>query len=173
MQIPDKRGVGSVRPVSIGLPSTKPPAAAGEGSRCVDDSVSLSSAARERQAAATHPRFGYHSVQAHADPKLAEQLAHDYAHNEQSPIIDLTDLQSGRGPAKYAATGEPVTPESEGRYKRMAESLRSASLALYRAEKVKGTGDADIFDKLIAMVDAQPAEFRNIIDWEGKTVEQG
>jgi hypothetical protein len=108
-------------------------------------------------------------VAAHADAALADQLAHNYSHNPLHQVVDLTDEIAGTGPMKYAATGEPVTPESEARYKKLAENLQTASLALYDQEKAKGTGAAEIFDKLIALVDSQSEDFRSIIDWEGKT----
>jgi hypothetical protein len=40
---------------------------------------------------------------------------------------------------------------------------------LYNGERAKGTDAADIFDKLIELVDSQSEDFRTIIDWEGKT----
>jgi hypothetical protein len=109
------------------------------------------------------------SVAAHADPEVAQQLADDYAHVVHGPIYDITDLEDGTGPLRYSATGEPGTPESEIRYKQQGESLQTASLALYDDERAKGTGAAEIFDKLIALVDSQSEDFRTIIDWGGRT----
>ena len=74
---------------------------------------------------------------------------------------------------KYAATGEPVTAESEARFKEYAQQLRAASLALYNEERAKGTSSADIFDKLVALGDAQSADFRAMMGWELRTAEAG
>lgn len=161
MALPGVRGPGSVDRLELRerQASTRPSSAGAASS--LEDRVTLSSAARPQ----VPERFRALSSQAHSDPKLAEQLAHDYALTEQSPIIDLSDLEAGRGPAKYAATGEPVTFESEQRYKEMAASLREATASLYSQEKAKGTADADILDKLLSRIGAQPQEFRNITGW--------
>jgi hypothetical protein len=141
----------------VGAPNTK-----------IDDPVTFSAAAREREAAAAHPRFGSLSVAAHQNPELADQLAYDYGHMVQEPLYDARGWEDGSGPLRYSGTGEVVTPESEAHYEQLGNSLHAESLARYKAETAKGTDSADIFDKLIALGDEQSAEFRSILDWEGK-----
>lgn len=87
--------------------------------------------------------------------------------------FDATDEIAGTGPLKYAATGEPVTAESEARFNEYAREYKAASLALYNEERAKGTSSADIFDKLIALGDAQPANFRAMMDWELRSAKAG
>jgi hypothetical protein len=82
-------------------------------------------------------------------------------------MYDLSGIEKGTGPLRYS-TGEIVTPESEARYKQMAESFRTDARALYDAERAKGTSSADIYDKLLALGDTQPQEYRDVIDWEAK-----
>lgn len=166
MKILGTPGLDGIEPATVERQAIQ--AATGNSSKKIDDSVTFSSAARQREAASTHPRFGALSVQAHLDRDLADRLAYDYAHVTHRPIIDLTDEIAGTGPAKYAATGEPVTSDRDARYEQQAQSLRAKSLALYDAERAKGTASADIFDKLIALGDSQPVEFRDIIDWDAK-----
>ena len=166
MKISGTYGLGGVLPTQAERPTTQ--AATGARSTKIDDSLTLSSTARLREAASTHPRFGQFSLAAHADPAFAKQLAYDYAHIVHDPIIDLSDEVAGTGPAKYAATGEPWSPEMDAAYQKQALSMQSQSLDLYNEEMEKGTDPADIFDKLIALGDAQPAELRDIVDWEGK-----
>jgi hypothetical protein len=97
-------------------------------------------------------------------------MAYAYAHMDDGPLYDMSAWEgAGKGPTRYSATGEVVTPESEARYKALAASHGAASLALYNDEMAKGSDPADIFDKLIALVDAQPEDYRSFIDWEGKT----
>jgi hypothetical protein len=120
-----------------------------------------------------HPRFGELSAAAHRDQDLADQLAYNYGHIEVHQLVDLTDQVAGTGPMKYAATGEPVTAESEARFKAYAEDHRSASRALYDEERAKGTSSADTFDKLIALGDAQPADFRAMMGWELRSAKTG
>jgi hypothetical protein len=144
------------------------PLVAGTSSQKLEDPLTFSSAARSRAQAAAHPRFGVLSVKAHADADLATQLAHDFAHNVQQPILDVTEWAAGTGPMRYSATGEPVTVESTVRYAKMMEDFQAESLALYKQELAKGTDHADIFDKLIALGDSKSEEFRGITNWEGK-----
>jgi hypothetical protein len=107
-------GLDGIEPATVERQAIQ--AATGNSSKKIDDSVTFSSAARQREAASTHPRFGALSVQAHLDRDLADRLAYDYAHVTHRPIIDLTDEIAGTGPAKYAATGEPVTSDRDARY---------------------------------------------------------
>jgi hypothetical protein len=67
-----------------------------------------------------------------------------------------------------------VTAESEARFNQYARDFQAAALVLYNEERAKGTSSADIFDKLIAVGDAQPADFRAMMmDWEGLTATSG
>ena len=101
-------------------------------------------------------------------------MAYAYSHLDDGPLYDMSAWEGGgKGPTRYSATGEVVTPQSEARYRTLAAAHGAASLSLYNAEKAKGTDPADIFDKLIALVDAQPEDFRSFIDWEAKTARAG
>jgi hypothetical protein len=144
-----------------------PDTAASNSSKQSADTVTFSSTARERESAAQHAHFGALSVAAHQDPALADQLAYEYAHTEQTPLYDVTDID--KGIVRYSNTGEIVTPESEARYQQLGKSLQSASLNLYDAEKAKGTDPADIYDELIALGNGQPADFRTVVNWETQT----
>jgi len=104
-------------------------------------------------------------VAAHQDSELADQLAYDYGHTLHTPLYDLSRWDE-EGFPRYSATGEPVTAESEARYRQQGELLRTASLALYNEEIAKGTASADIFDKLLALGDRQSEEFRTITLWD-------
>jgi hypothetical protein len=157
---------GGLAPIEKDRQSTQPSAEIASPRR--NDPITLSSEARAREAAASHPRFGSLSAAAHQSAELADQLAYDLANDVRGPMYDLSGLENGTGPMRYSATGEVVTPESEARYKMMAESFHSATLALYNKERANGTSSADIFDKLVALGDSQSAEYRNITDWEAK-----
>lgn len=161
MKISGAFGSGTIESLTARDVATGPDASRDE----LADSLSLSDAARALEAAASHSRFGGLSVTAHRDPVLARELAYNYAHAIHQPIIDLTDEIAGTGPAKYAATGEPVTPEREAFYRRLAQDLQTKSLALYNQEMARGTDEATIFDELIALGDKAPVELRDIIDW--------
>lgn len=168
MKIYGTIGAGGIEPVASRTPSVLP--AASDTSSRVADNVTLSPEARARELAASHPRFGAFSQLAHANPQFAEEMAYAYSHLDDGPLYDMSAWDGGgKGPTRYSATGEVVTPESEARYKKLAAAHGAASLSLYNTEMAKGTDPADIFDKLIALMDAQPEEFRSFIDWEGKS----
>jgi hypothetical protein len=163
-------GLGALEPIAT---ERRAAPVADAPNSTVDDSLTFSSEARARAEAAAHPRFGSLSVAAHGDADLADQLAYNYSHDPFQQLVDLTDEIAGTGPMKYAATGEPVTAESEARFKQYASDFQAASRALYNEERARGTSSADIFDKLIALADTQPADFRAMMDWEGLTAKSG
>ena len=119
-----------------------------------------------------HPRFGEFSAAAHRDKEFADQLAYNYGHIDVHQMVDASRWDE-EGFLRYSDTGEPVTPESEARFNEYASSFKAASLALYNEERAKGTSSADIFDKLIALGDAQPAEFRAMMDWDLRSASAG
>ena len=165
MEIFGTRGAGGIEPVAVRTRPSQP--AVSEANTRVADNVSLSPEARARAAAASHPRFGAFSQLAHFDAGFAEEMAYAYAHLDDGPMYDLSAWDNGgKGPTRYTATGEVVTPQSEARYRKLADAHKAASLSLYNAEIAKGTDPADIFDKLIALVDAQPEDFRSFLNWE-------
>jgi hypothetical protein len=171
MRIGGPLGLGALEPVVSERAAAQP--AASRSSKSLEDPIALSATARSREAASMHPRFGELSAAAHRDKGLADQLAYDYGHLEVHQLVDLTDEIAGTGPMKYAATGEPVTAESEARFKAYAEEFQAASLALYNEERAKGTSSADIFDKLVALGDGQSADFRSMMDWELRSSKTG
>jgi hypothetical protein len=154
-------GLGALAPVTTERPPT--PIAA---SSKIADSMTFSSAARSRAEAAAHPRWGALSARAHAEPDVADQVAYELAHHARQELLDITEWMADKGPIRYTATGEPYTAESRARFAGMAENFRAAGVALYEQERAKGTSAADIFDKLVALGDAQPAEFRAMMHWD-------
>lgn len=135
------------------------------------DKVSLSQEACPHSRAASNGTqaqdLGRFSAMAHANPKVAEHLAMDYAFDFDLPVVDLSheDLVTGKG-GVYAATGEPVTNESEAWFSHEAARVRQERIALYQSEKAKGTPDADIFDKIIRFMDAQPERYLQLLNWK-------
>ncbi|MGE5491547.1 MAG: hypothetical protein ACM31P_09725 [Actinomycetota bacterium] len=136
------------------------------------DSVTISQAARDLLAAesatpgkATVPNS--FSRAAHSDPKLAEKLAYDYSHDSLAPWLDFSDHVNGTGPIRYAATGEPVTEESESYFNSVSSAERQKRVELYDAEKAKGTPAADILDKIFGYIDTLPTRYKEMLNWSG------
>lgn len=162
MAISGIRGMAGMDPAALRSASSSLPAKHGRMS--IEDTVTLSAAARQAQ---LPERIRSLSVTAHENPALAEQLARDYAYTPLRPVIDMTEHVAGTGPERYAATGEPVTLESQSKYEQAAALFRDKTSSLYELEKSKGTAAADILDKIFSLINAQPSDFRSMIDWEG------
>lgn len=135
-------------------------------------SVSISQAARDRLAEESGK--GSDSVlakllseSAHEDPDKAEELAYERAHSPYAPWLDFSEHVNGTGPIRYAATGEPVTEESEAYFNSVASAELQKRIDLYDAEKAKGTPAADILDKIFEYMDTLPARYREMMRWTG------
>jgi hypothetical protein len=166
MKVSGLLGLGTLSPVTADRRAELVSDIANQNNQKIEDPITFSSAARSRAEAAAHPRWGALSAKLHGDPDIADQVTYDFAHMVLQPLVNITEMMNGTGPVRYTATGEPVTPESEARYNRMAEGLQAASLDLYNQERAKGTDSADIFDKLVALGDSQSAEFRGMAHWD-------
>lgn len=131
------------------------------------DRVSLSAAARERAAAAAAGKRSGLSVLSeavHADPSQAAWLAHDFAYFDDHPLLEASTDAFGQ--MRYAATGEPVTAESEAQFDRQAARARAGRVAVYESELSRGTEPAEIFDKLVAFMATQSEDFLRHTGWQ-------
>ena len=163
MKVSGSLGLGTL--TSVEADRSQAPIAA-RPSSTIADPITFSSAARSRAEAAAHPRWGPLSAKLHAEPDIADQLVYDYAHTAPQAVLHATEFLNGTGPLRFAGTGEAYTPESKARFALLAEDVKTASIDLYDQERAKGTAPADIFDKLIALYDAQSEEFRGLAHWD-------
>jgi hypothetical protein len=166
MQIPATRSVSGVELAAADRHA--PPAADGVPLRSLETRVTLSSAPSE-QPTTYRPAASQSlaSKAAHDDPKLAEQLAHDLAYTDDSIGLDATDWVNGTGPLRIKATGEPLTPEFEAKFKAESAKVRDERVALYESEKAKGTHAADILDKLEDMFSKLPQDYQDLVRFKG------
>lgn len=148
---------------NVGTPATKASDKASDASTA----VAISETGR-RLASAAHPSNGYAKTldEARRDPRFAKREAERFAYDESwernGPLVDIS-----HDPIRYAATGEVVTPESLATFKSEAAKVTSGRIALYQAEKAKGTPDALILEKLYSFVDAQSENYRSKLNWVG------
>lgn len=135
------------------------------------DSVTISQAARDLLSATVSgvrsdsTLSKMVSKSAHEDPVQAEKLAYDYSHCQQVPWLDFSEHTKGTGPIRYAATGQPVTEESEAYFNSVSSAVLQHGTDLYNTEKAKGTPAADILDKLFGYFDALPARYNEMTSW--------
>lgn len=143
-----------------------------ESAATVTDTASISPAAKELYQSS----FAGISAEAHKDPAFAKDIAYGQAHSLDQPWVNIAHGRTvvdgvpfPMGKEYYSVTGEEVTAESQAKYDKISERLLGEKLALYDAEKEKGTPEADIVDKIIALMDQQPQDFLELLNWQGVT----
>ncbi len=138
----------------------------------IADTITISDAARTLAASSSPaeeaPSLRYRRIMladAKADPDLAKKAAREYAndrsHELHGPLVDIRDYPTIR----FSATGEVVTEESLAAFKTEAAKAREGRMALYQAEKAKGTPDAEILEKLFAYTDTLSDSYLSKINW--------
>jgi hypothetical protein len=155
--------------LSSGVYTYTPNGTRSEPSRA-GDRVTISVEARELHRAAELE----HEAEAHLatfegaelDDAHAAELALAYAYSLDREHIDRADEIAGTGPARYAATGTPVTRESERHFNTMAREIRSRRIALYEGEVQAGTPPVELLGKLVTFMNGQAPEYRAILDWD-------
>lgn len=148
---------------------TTPSANTADSAATLASNVTISQAARDLVATKTSGNqwLNYRAVtlrNAEADPafakKTAEQFAFDDSFEKHGPLVDIS-----HDPIRYSATGEVVTEESLAAFKMEAAKVTAGRIALYQAEKIKGTPDAQILEKLFSFVDGQPDNYLRLLNW--------
>lgn len=99
-------------------------------------------------------------------PGWGEKFTHDFAYDDgyqtNGPLVDISNLPTMR----YTYTGEVVTEKNLADFKAEAATARIGRIALYEAEKAKGTPDAEILEKMFRYTDTQSDSYLNIVGWE-------
>lgn len=139
------------------------------------DTVIISQAARDvlsssSDTSETSVTDGWLSRAAHSNPADAEKLAYELSHTSDGALVNLTDYINGTGPIRYTNTGQPVTEESEARFNNLAQNILKERTDLYNTEKAKGTPAAEIVDKLIGFMKAQPTWYLEMSGWSKSVV---
>lgn len=143
--------------------STKDPAKTADTaiiSQAGRDALSSSSDTSE-----TSVTDGWLSRAAHSDPADAEKLAYGFSHTSDGALVNITDYANGTGPIRYTATDQPVTEENQARFNNLAQKILKERTDLYDTEKAKGTPAAEIVDKLIGFMKAQPTWYLEMSGW--------
>jgi hypothetical protein len=135
------------------------------------DRVTLSQAAKDAATRAETDSskrvdYGSYSAGVHAIGRYAEHVANVLAYTVDQPLVNMTDFYAGKGPVRYAATGEAVTAESAAQFHAQALQLRDARVAIYERATAKGTSATDILDELIAYMAKQPNDFVQHTGWK-------
>lgn len=131
-------------------------------------SATISQAARDLAALpTTDPSLHFRAVvlrDAQSDPvfakKMAEQFANNDSYEKHGPMVNITV-----NPIRYSFTGEVVTDKNLAEFKAEAEKVTTGRIALYQAEKAKGTPDVQILEKLFTYVDGQSDNYLSKLNW--------
>jgi len=94
--------------------------------------------------------------------KYTEDFAYDDSYEKTGPLVDISNLPTIR----YTYTGELVTDSNLAAFKAEAATARLGRVALYEAEKAKGTPDAEILEKLFRYTDTHSDSYLSKISWE-------
>lgn len=92
--------------------------------------------------------------------KRAEEFAYYDGYEKHGPLVDIT-----HDPIRYSSTGEVVTEENLAEFKAEAAKVTAGRIALYQAEKAKGTSDIEILEKLFTYVDGQSDNYLSKLGW--------
>lgn len=142
-----------------------PPASSAGSAANASFTVTLSQAASDL--ATSDPSLRYRAIalrDAESDSAFAKKTAEQFAYNDSyelhGPFVDIT-----QDPIRYSATGEVVTKENLAAFKAEAAKVTAGRIALYQAEKAKGTPDAEILKKLFDYVDGQSDDYLSKLNW--------
>ena len=109
-------------------------------------------------------QYKWLSEACHADSSTAAKYTYEFASNSSNEIGYDADSISNP-PLRFAGSKEIVTPEKLKYFQQMKDQTTSEKIAIYNAEKAKGTSDADIMDMILAYNDAEPEEYRKMTGW--------
>ena len=136
------------------------------------DKVSISDAGKtllNSEAKAPGPNLANQELlikSAKENPAWGEQFTKDFAYDKgfetTGPLVDISNYPTMR----YTYTGELVTDSNLAAFKAEAATARTGRVALYEAEKAKGTLDAAILEKLFRFTDTQSDSYLSKIGWE-------
>lgn len=104
------------------------------------------------------------------DPQSAEKIAYDMANVPSTIFYDIRDqLASGKmGPVnKLSTTGRMVDDAFKEKFATEAASIDAQRLALYNAEKAKGTDPVTIISKMIDFTNSQSRDYLEASAWLG------
>lgn len=172
MLIAPSHAVSSVGLEPIRPTKSLPPQAAVIAER--EDRVTLSPEVRERQISAADAELNSALKRAsQSNLSSADQASFAKTDNQVKELafqqdraqLDTTDAAQGTGPVRYAATGEVVSAESDAKLAEKAAEVRQGRIALYQAEKAKGTPPSEIYEKIANFMSKQTPEYLRHTGW--------
>lgn len=155
--------------------ATTAPAASHAGLTAATDKVTISDAAKamaDRAIGATQARTSFQEKlladAATSGPQVADRMARDMVEVPSMIAYDISDYLAAGIPfetTKLSSTGRIVDASFKERFAAEAPSIDAQRLALYNAEKAKGTNPVEILSKLIDFTNMQSTDYLEATGW--------
>ncbi|WXL25268.1 hypothetical protein WG219_18495 [Ectopseudomonas mendocina] len=99
------------------------------------------------------------------DQTSAMKWVESLATGQGGGLISNGPNSDGVNDVYWAATGEPVTPESKARVERISLQIQQATTAIYQNLRAEGKSAADIFASISQYMSTQPKDYLEINNW--------
>jgi len=166
--------------VSALQPSGQPPLATaapkeGRGAAAASDRVTISDAARAmaaKESGATQARTPIQEKMladaASGGPQFAARMAEEMATSSSTIFYNVRDTKGWEPLTKLSSTGRHIDEAFKERMSTEMAAVDTQRLALYNAEKAKGTNPVDIIAKMIDFTNAQSRDYLEASYWLGR-----
>lgn len=152
--------------------ATTAPAASHASLTAATDKVTISAAAKamaDRAIGATQARTPFQEKlladAAASDPQVAERMAREMVAVPSMIAYDISGMRGDEPLNKLSSTGRIVDESFKERFAAEAPSIDAQRLALYNAEKAKGTNPVEILSKLIDFTNMQSTDYLEATGW--------
>ena len=136
------------------------------------DTVTISDAARAlvaKESGATQARTPIQEKlladAASSDSQVAERMANEMAYTSSTIFYDISGMRGDEPLSKLSSTGRIIDDSFKERFTTEASSIDAQRLALYNAEKAKGTNPVEILSKMIDFTNAQSKDYLEATGW--------
>ena len=166
--------VSALQPGNQAPLSTAPPKELG-GAAAATDRVTISDAARAmaaREGGATQARTPIQerllALAASGDRQFAERMAEEMASSPSTIFYNVRDTKGWEPLTKLSSTGRHIDEAFKERMTTEMAAVDAQRLALYNAEKAKGTNPVEIVAKMIDFTNAQSRDYLEASGWLGR-----
>jgi hypothetical protein len=104
-------------------------------------------------------------LRSNPDQASAMKWVESLATGQGGGLISNGPNSDGVNDVYWAATGEPVTPESKARVERISLQIQKETTAIYQNLRAEGKSAADIFASISQYMSTQPKDYLEINNW--------
>ena len=162
--------VSGLKPANASVQNAAP--SKGASAPIPTDRVTISDAARAmaaKDAGATQGRTPIQekllALAASGDRQFAERMADEMATSPSTIFYNVRDTKGWEPLTKLSSTGRHIDEAFKQQFEVEAAAVDAQRLALYNAEKAKGTNPVDIVAKMIDFTNAQSSAYLEASGW--------